>query len=107
MAQIHVVIRRINPAIKIDLVQVGRLKDSQFYSLPLEAIADTPVIRFLESSEISDSLFVYHPAISSLVSECVDLPGFAVEFFDNTLVLMFDLNLDHDESAKEEEGKGN
>ena len=107
MAQIHVVIRRINPAIKIDLVQVGRLKDGRFESLSLEAIADTPVIRFLESSEISDSLFVYHPSISSLVSECVDLPGFAVEFFDNTLVLMFDFNLDHDESPSKEEGEGN
>lgn len=107
MAQIHVVIRRINPALKIDLVQVGRLKDGQFYSLPLEAIADSPVIRFLESSDISDSLVVYHPSISSLVSECVDLPGFAVEFFDNTLVLMFDLNLDHDESPSKEKGEGN
>ena len=107
MAQIHVVIRRINPNLKIDLVQVGRLKDGQFEQLSLEAIADTPVIRFLESSEISDSLFVYHPSISSLVSDCVGLPNFNVEFFDNTLVLMFDFNLDCDESPSKEKGEGN
>ena len=43
MTQIHVVIRRINPALKIDLVQIGRIRDGQFDALPLDAIASPPV----------------------------------------------------------------
>ena len=107
MTQIHVVIRRINPALKIDLVQIGRIKDGQFNALPLDAIASSPVARYLKSSHISDSLYVDHSEIANLVNACVILSGFSVEFFDNTLVLMFDFNIDCDESASKEEGKGN
>ncbi len=105
MSQIHVVIRRINPALKIDLVQVGRLKDDQFEPLSLSAVEDTPIARFLKSSSISDSLYVDHSEIFDIVTTCGSLPRFRVEFFDNTLVLMFDFNLDCDESTTKEERK--
>ena len=105
MTQIHVVIRRINPALKIDLAQVGYLKDDQFVSLPLSALMDTPIARFLNSSFISDSLYVDHSEIFELVATCGSLPHFRVDFFDNTLVLMFDFNLDSDEGAPKEERK--
>jgi len=107
MSQIHVVIRRINPALKIDLVQVGCLKDGQFDALPFSAIADSPIAHYLESSHISDSPYVDHSEIANLIDACVDLSGFSVEFFDNTLVLMFDFDLNYDESTSKEEGKGN
>lgn len=107
MTQIHVVIRRVNPALKIDLVQVGRIKDGQFDSLPLDVIADFPVTPYLESSSISDSLYVEHSKISNLIAVCGCLPGFRVEFFDNTIVLMFDFKLNRDEGKTKEEGKGN
>jgi hypothetical protein len=107
MTQIHVVIRRINPALKIDLVQIGRIKDGQFDALPLGAIANSPIARYLKSSHISDSLYVDHSEIASLVSAVEALPGFNVEFFDNTFVLMFDFDLNYDEGATKEEGKGN
>ena len=106
MTHIHVVIRRINPAFKIDLVQVGYLKDNQFVSIPLDALSDTPLSSFLEHSSISDSLYIDHSKICDLTSVCVGSPNFQVEFFDNTLVLMFDCKLNDDEIAKEEEGKG-
>lgn len=105
MSQIHVVIRRINPALKIDLVQVGRLKGDQFEPLSFDAFKDTPIARFLKSSYISDSLYVNHKEIFDLVTTCGSLPHFRVEFFDNTLVLMFDFNLDCDESTTKEERK--
>ena len=38
MTQIHFVIRRINPAIKVDLVQVGYLKDGQFTTLSIDTL---------------------------------------------------------------------
>lgn len=107
MTQIHVVIRRINPALKIDLVQIGRIKDGQFDSLSLDAIANSPVAHYFKSSHISDSLYIDHSEISNLIDACVALSSFSVEFFDNTLVLMFDFNLDCDEVTTKEEGKGN
>lgn len=105
MTQIHIVLRRINPALKIDFAQVGYLKDDQFVSLPLSALKDTPIARFLNSSFISDSLYVDHSEIFELVTTCGSLPHFRVDFFDNTLVLMFDFNLDSYEEAPKEERK--
>lgn len=107
MPQIHVVLRRINPALKIDLAQVGYLNDHQFEPIPFSAIADSSIACFLKSSPISDSLYVDHSDISRLIAACEGYPCFSVEFFDNTLVLMFDLNFGDDEGATKEEGKGN
>ena len=105
MSQIHVVIRRINPALKIDLVQVGRFKEDRFEPLSSSAVEDIPIARFLKSSSISDSLYVDHSEIFDLVTTCGGLPHFRVDFFDNTLILMFDFNLDCDESTTKEERK--
>lgn len=107
MTQIHVVIRRVSPALKIDLAQIGRLEDCQFEPLPLSTITGSPIEPYLNSSRISDSLYVHHSEVPNLISACESLPGFCIDFFDNTLVLMFDLNLDCNESASKEEGKGN
>lgn len=107
MTQIHVVIRRINPAFKIDFVQVGRIKNDQFVPFSLSAIEHFPISNFLEHSSISDSLIIYHSKIADLVSTCEKLPGFCVEFFDNTLVVMFNVDFECNEGAQKEEGKGN
>ena len=105
--QIHVVIRRINPALKVDLVQVGRIEDGQFSSLPLDILKSAPFSDYIECSSISDSPYIEHHSVSGLISTLISYPDFAIEFFDNTLVLMFDFNLNDDEITKEEEGKGN
>lgn len=107
MTQIHVVIRRVNPALKIDLVQVGHLRDRQFEPIPFSAIAKSPIASYLKSSSISDSLYINHSEISDLIGTCSVFPDFCIEFFDNTIVLMFNLDLDCDEGASKEEGKGN
>lgn len=107
MTRIHIVILRVSPALKVDLARIGRFKDGQFDPLPLGSIADVPVARFFESSDISDSPYVNHSKIADLVAACEGLPGFGIEFFDNTIVLMFDFNLNHDEDATKKEGKGN
>lgn len=104
MTQIHVVIRRICSALKIDLAQIGRLVDGQFSPLPPSAIADSPIARFFESSDISDSLYINHSEIADLIAACGDLPDFGIEFFDNTIVLMFDFNLNYDEGTTKKEG---
>ena len=106
MTQIHLVIRRINPAIKVDLVQVGRLEDGQFTTLPLDTLKVAPFSKYVECSSVSDSPYIEHHSISDLIASLISYPNFAAEFFDNTLVLMFDLDLPDDESTSEEEGKG-
>lgn len=107
MTHVHVVIRRINPAIKIDLVQVGYIKDSQFETLQLSELAHTPIPDYVEHSSIAASPYIEHSSIPSLVEVLDAYPDFSVDFFDNTLVLMFSTNLTHDESPSKEEGKGN
>lgn len=106
MTQIHLVIRRINPAIKVDFVQVGCLKDGQFAPLPLDTLKVAPFSKYVERSSVSDSPCIEHHSISGLIASLIWYPNFAVEFFDNTLVLVFDFDLPDDESSSEEEGKG-
>lgn len=107
MTQIHLVFRRISPALKIDFVQVGYIENGQFANLPISALDDTILPTFLKSDSISDSHYVFHSDISPLIAHFSAFPEFAVEYFDNTLVLMFDLNIDPHEITSKEEGKGN
>jgi len=107
MTQVHVVIRRINPAFKIDLVQVGYIENGQFSALSLDALKRTPVSAYVEHSSIADSPYIEHYSVFSLIDALSAYPNFNIEFFDNTLVLMFDFDLTDDESSSEKEGKGN
>lgn len=106
MTRIHVVIRRINPAFKIDLVQVGHIENGQFSTLSLDALKRTPIFTYVEHSSIADSPYIEHCSVFGLIDALSVYPNFDVEFFDNTLVLMFDFDLSDDESSSEEEGKG-
>lgn len=99
MKQIHIVIRRVSPALKVDFVQVGCIKDDQFQSLPLDALARTPISDYVEHSNISASPYIEHCRIPNLVEALIAYPDFSIDFFDNTLVLMFSTDLTHDESA--------
>lgn len=106
MTPIHLVIRRINPALKIDLVKIGYLFKGQFKELPLSDFEHSLILSFVRTGSVSDTPFIHHSDISDLVAGLSSFPGFSVEFFDNTLILMFDFNLDPHESTSEEEGKG-
>ena len=50
--------------------------------------------------------YINHSQIPSLVEALIAYPDFSIDFFDNTLVLMFSTDLTHNESASKEEGKG-
>lgn len=104
MTQIHLVIRRINPALKVDLVQVGYIQDGRFVQLPLEAFKDGILSRFLKGSSISDTPYIEHSELPNLLSALVNLPAFCIDFFDNTLVLIFDFDLDLNEISTQKEG---
>ena len=106
MTQVHVVIRRVNPALKVDFVQVGYIKDGQFETLHLDALARTPVSDYVTHSAISVSPYIDHCRVPSLVEALIAYPDFSIDFFDNTLVLMFNADLTHNESTTEKEGEG-
>lgn len=99
MTQIHVVIRRINPAFKIDLVQVGYIENGQFSALSIDDLKRIPFDAYIEHSSIADSPYIEHSSVSSLIDVLRAYPNFDIEFFDNTLILMFDFDLVLGESA--------
>ena len=68
MTQIHVVIRRINPALDADLVQVGHIENDQFSQLPLDIFSDTPIFSYFQTSDILKSPYVKHQSVASLVA---------------------------------------
>lgn len=103
MTQIHVVIRRINPALKVDFVQVGCIKSEQFSALPLDALNHTPIIDYVRYTNFSDSPCIDHNLVPRLVGALVSLPNFSIEFFDNTLILMFNADLNYNEGTTKEE----
>ena len=105
MTQIHVVLRRANPALDVDLAQVGYLKDGQFSQLSLDVFEDTPIFSHFVRSAISNLPYIPHSSVARLLADLAAYPHFAVDFFDNTLVLMFDFNLDCDEGPSEKERK--
>ena len=107
MTQIHIVLRRVNPALDVDLAQVGYVKNGQFEQLSPDIFSGTPIFDYFLSSDISKSPYVKHRSIARLVATIASYPEFDVEFFDNTIVFMFDFNIDCDESSSKEEGKGN
>lgn len=105
MTQVHIVLRRVNPALDVDLAQVGYIKGDQFLSLPLDVFRSTPIFDYFLISDISKSPYVLHRSVSNLVGTLSSYPKFSVDFFDNTIVLMFDFNIDCHESSSEKEGK--
>jgi len=107
MTQIHLVLRRISPALKIDFVQIGSISNDQFKPLPLSAFADSDIAPFIKTGPISDTPFINHSDVSDLIVKLSSSPGFMFEFFDNTVVLMFDLNINHNEITSKEEREGN
>lgn len=106
MKQIHLVFRRISPSLKIDLAQIGYIDNGQFREIPLSDFEPLPALSAIKNDSISDSHYIYHSDISGLLADLSALPGFAVEFFDNTLVLMFDFNIDPHENTSKEEREG-
>ena len=107
MTQIHLVIRRINPALKIDLVQIGYLLDGQFKEIPLSDFEHSSIPSFVRTGSVADNPFIYHSDVSDLVARLASLPDFSIEFFDNTLILMFNFNFEKPDGTSKEEGKGN
>ena len=101
--QYHILISRINPSLKIDFVRVCTIVDGQAKTLTsdefsnLVAIPQLSFLRdFIESSDISDSMYISHARISEFIQSFFDVFfidvdfSLTVDFFDNNLVIAFD-----------------
>lgn len=107
MRQIHFVINRINPALKINLVRIGEIVEGQFKPVDSKVFADETFYPLIQHSDISEAPYILHSKVLNLVSALSARDGFKVDFFDNTMVLIANFNLDTDEVAPKEENKGN
>lgn len=95
--QYHILLSRINPSLKIDLARICTIENGQAVALTvdefLSTFADSDFVQlcsFLVHSHISDSLYIQHDDVSSLVSYLVDRSYVSIDYFDNNLVIIFD-----------------
>lgn len=107
MKQIHFVINRINPALKIDAIRIGEIVDGNFKAVDPKIFSDESFYPLIRNSDISDTSYILHSEVPAIISDFSAREGFGVDFFDNTVVLFANFNLDTNEIASKEEGKGN
>lgn len=93
----HILITRINPSLKIDLVRICTLVDGQARALTFDEISDlfaAPQFSFLgnfiESSDISDSMYISHARVPEFIQDFFGVFPVTVDFFDNNFVIVFD-----------------
>lgn len=107
MKQIHFVISRINPALKIDAIRIGEIVDGHFKAFDPKIFSDESFYPLIRDFDIPDTSYILHSEVPAIISDFSAREGFGVDFFDNTVVLFANFNLDTNEIASKEEGKGN
>lgn len=95
--QYHILITRINSSLKIDLVRFCTIVDGEAKILTPDEFSDLLAIpqfsffdNFIESSDISDSMYILHARISEFIQRLFAVSSVIVNFFDNNLVIIFD-----------------
>lgn len=95
--QYHILISRINPSLKIDLVRVCTIVGGQAKTLTSDEFSDLVATApfwflgdFIESSDISDSMYISHARISEFIQNFLAVSSVTVDFFDNNFVIVFD-----------------
>lgn len=106
MRQIHFVFHRINPALKIDHIRIGEIVEGQFKPVDPKVFSDEAFYPLIRNSEISDASYILHSKIPALLVDLSTRDGFSLDFFDNSMVLIANFNLDTNEVASKEEDKG-
>lgn len=95
--QYHILISRINPALKIDLVRFCIIKDGSakaFTSDEFRAFCDENsfdgLLDLISVSDISDSMYIYHSDIFKLINVIMPVTPVTLDYFDNNFVIIFD-----------------
>lgn len=107
MRQFHFVFNRINPSLKIDHIRIGEIVEGRFKPVDPKIFSNEAFYPLIRNSEISDASYILHSKVSALLVDLSTRDGFSMDFFDNSMVLIANFNLDPHESTSKEEGKGN
>lgn len=107
MTQIHFCFRRVSPAILIDLLSVGIIKEGQFTPLDnrqldllRNCLTSYGFRDFLHSDDLSPELYVVHDQVTPFV--CAFSPD-RLEWFQDSFVVVLTLDLESYESSEKEE----
>lgn len=107
MTQIHFCFRRINPAMSIDFLNVGTIKEGQFAPLDDHQLAllhtcldGSGFGDFIHKDDISSERYVFHDQVVSFV--CAFSPD-RLDWFQDTFVVGLTLDLDSYEPSEKEE----
>lgn len=107
MIQVHFCFRRVNPAVRIDLLNVGTIKEGQFAPLDdrqldllRNCLTSYGFSDFIHMDDLSPEQYVIHDHVASFV--CAFSPD-RLEWFQDTLVVGLTLDLESYESSEKEE----
>ena len=107
MTQVHFCFRRVNPAVCIDLLNVGTIKEGQFAPLDdrqldllRNCLTSYGFCDFIHKDDLSPEQYVFHDQVASFV--CAFSPD-RLEWFQDTLVVGLTLDLESYESSEKEE----
>lgn len=107
MKQIHFCFRRVNPAMRIDFLNVGTIEEGRFTPLDdrqLDLLRNFLVHHdfddFIHKDDLSSEQYVYHDQVNPFV--CAFAPD-QLEWFQDSFIVVLSINLESYESSEEEE----
>lgn len=107
MTQIHFCFRRVNPAMRIDFLNVGTVKEGQFVPLDDRQLGSlrryltgSGLGDFIHKDDLSSEQYVYHDQVVSLISAFT--PD-QLEWFQDSFIVVLTLDFESYESSEKEE----
>lgn len=107
MTSVHFCFRRINPALSIDLCQIGTLAGKEFAPLEphqfdaLQAyLSSLGLPDFIRRSDISSEAYVQHGHVKDLINR---VESDQIDWFQDTMIIVVPIILDQHESPEKEE----
>lgn len=105
--QYHILISRVNPALKIDLVRFCTIVDGQAKAFTTDEFTDfcrsnnfDGLLKLIVHSHISDSMYIEHDRIFALVKALLCVDSITIDYFDNNLVIIFDYDTETEEEKR-------
>lgn len=107
MTSIHFCFRRVNPAMRIDFLNVGTIKEGQFTPLDdrqldllRNCLTSCGFGDFIHEDDLSSEQYVYHDQVASFIFA---FSPDQLEWFQDSIVVVLTLDLESYESSEKEE----
>ncbi len=105
--QYHILISRINPSLKIDLARFCTIVDGQakaftvdeFHQFCKDSQFDS-LSEIFSVSDISDSMYIHHSDLFTLIQVLMTTGPVTVDFFDNNFVIVFNYGTEKEENKE-------